>query len=92
MRIFAPRLESAAFCCADAVTDLFPDTLTDLVGRRLTRPAQVAIHLELHELIGLVRAGKVAPIPLERHPLECAHQTLLEIREGKVRGRAVLCS
>lgn len=47
---------------------------------------------ELHELIGLVRAGKVAPIPLERHPLDCANQTLLEIRDGKVRGRAVLCS
>ena len=47
---------------------------------------------ELHELIGLVRAGKVDPIPLERHPLNCAHQTLMGIREGKVLGRAVLCS
>lgn len=47
---------------------------------------------EFHELIALVREGKVAPIPLQRQPLGCAHATLLELREGKVRGRAVLCS
>lgn len=45
---------------------------------------------ELQELMELVRAGKVKPIPVTRYPLEEADRVLTSLMEGKVVGRAVL--
>jgi alcohol dehydrogenase, propanol-preferring len=47
---------------------------------------------ELRELIGIVRAGRLAPMPVTCYPMDDA-QTLLErLRTGEVVGRAVLLS
>ena len=46
---------------------------------------------ETRELIELVRAGKLAKIPLTRLPLEQANDALVGLREGRFVGRAVLC-
>jgi len=45
---------------------------------------------ELQELMALVRADKIAPIPVTRYPLPEADAVLTSLREGKVVGRAVL--
>ena len=46
---------------------------------------------ECRELIDLVRAGRIEPIPVTRIPLDRANETLMDLRDGKVAGRAVLC-
>ena len=38
----------------------------------------------------LVRAGKIAPIPVEMRPLDQADKTLNQLREGTIVGRVVL--
>lgn len=45
---------------------------------------------EMEELMGLVRAGQVKSIPVESRPLDQAHHTLVELRDGKIVGRVVL--
>ncbi|MGA0597897.1 alcohol dehydrogenase [Enterovirga sp. CN4-39] len=45
---------------------------------------------ELTELMALVRAGKVPPIPVTRMPLSAANDALTMLRDGKVVGRTVL--
>src|SRR5690606_1677177 len=45
---------------------------------------------ELRELMELVRAGRVPPIPVTRYPLPEADAVLTALRQGKVVGRAVL--
>lgn len=45
---------------------------------------------EAHEMLDLVRAGKVAPIPVELRPLDQANKTLDDLRGGNVIGRVVL--
>jgi alcohol dehydrogenase/propanol-preferring alcohol dehydrogenase len=45
---------------------------------------------ETQELLDLIHAKKVAPIPVTRRPLEKAYETMLDLREGKLVGRAVL--
>lgn len=45
---------------------------------------------ELRALMDLVRAGKVVPVPVERHALAEADSVLASLRGGKVVGRAVL--
>jgi D-arabinose 1-dehydrogenase-like Zn-dependent alcohol dehydrogenase len=45
---------------------------------------------ETQELLDLIHAKKVAPIPVTRRPLEKAFETMLELKEGKLVGRAVL--
>ncbi|MDA8248612.1 MAG: alcohol dehydrogenase, partial [Rhodospirillales bacterium] len=45
---------------------------------------------EFVELIGLVRAGKVAAPPILRRPFSDATDALESLREGKVVGRTVL--
>jgi D-arabinose 1-dehydrogenase-like Zn-dependent alcohol dehydrogenase len=45
---------------------------------------------ELKELMTLVTAGKVPPIPVTRHPLHEASATLEKLHRGEVIGRAVL--
>jgi D-arabinose 1-dehydrogenase-like Zn-dependent alcohol dehydrogenase len=46
---------------------------------------------DLRELLALVRAGKVPPIPLEARPADQASAALSDLKSGgKVRGRVVL--
>jgi len=45
---------------------------------------------ELQELMALVRAGKVPPIPVTRYPMPEADAVLTSLRAGKIVGRAVL--
>ena len=45
---------------------------------------------ELKELMELVRAGKVPPMPVHRYALDQADSVLASLRAGKVVGRAVL--
>ncbi len=45
---------------------------------------------ETNEMMELVRAGKVDPIPYSKRPLSAASQTLDDLREGKITGRVVL--
>lgn len=45
---------------------------------------------ELQELLELVKAGQVKPIPVSTHPLEKASEVLEALHQGKVIGRAVL--
>lgn len=45
---------------------------------------------EMGELMALVRAGAVAPIPLSPRPLERAEATLGDLEAGRIVGRAVL--
>ncbi|MCP3407604.1 alcohol dehydrogenase [Bradyrhizobium sp. CCGB01] len=44
---------------------------------------------DLIELMGLVRTG-VDPMPIVTRPLESAHETLSDLKEGRIVGRAVL--
>ena len=41
-------------------------------------------------MMELVRAGKIAPIPVETRPLDQAERTLNQLREGTIVGRVVL--
>ncbi len=45
---------------------------------------------EAREMIDLVKAGKVAAIPVEKRPLDQTSKTLDDLREGKVVGRVVI--
>jgi D-arabinose 1-dehydrogenase-like Zn-dependent alcohol dehydrogenase len=45
---------------------------------------------ETREMMELVRAGKIKPIPIETRPLNQADATLNQLREGKIVGRVVL--
>jgi propanol-preferring alcohol dehydrogenase len=45
---------------------------------------------ETQELLDLVRARKVAPIPVTPMPLAQANQALTDLKNGKLVGRAVL--
>jgi D-arabinose 1-dehydrogenase-like Zn-dependent alcohol dehydrogenase len=45
---------------------------------------------EAREMLDLVKAGKVAPIPVELRPLDQAGRTLDDLREGKIVGRVVV--
>ncbi len=45
---------------------------------------------QMRELMTLVRAGKVAPLPLESRPLAQAQQALEDLRKGRILGRVTL--
>ena len=45
---------------------------------------------ETQELLDLVRAKKIAPIPVTPLPLPQANAALLDLQKGKLVGRAVL--
>ncbi|MEZ5939595.1 MAG: alcohol dehydrogenase [Hyphomonadaceae bacterium] len=45
---------------------------------------------ETKEMMALVQAGKIKPIPIEERPLDQADKTLNQLREGSVVGRVVL--
>jgi D-arabinose 1-dehydrogenase-like Zn-dependent alcohol dehydrogenase len=45
---------------------------------------------EAEEMMGMVRAGKVDPIPVQTRPLSDATKTLDDLRNGRITGRVVL--
>jgi D-arabinose 1-dehydrogenase-like Zn-dependent alcohol dehydrogenase len=45
---------------------------------------------ETHEMLALVKAGRIDPIPVTRRKLSEATKTLDDLREGKILGRVVL--
>jgi D-arabinose 1-dehydrogenase-like Zn-dependent alcohol dehydrogenase len=45
---------------------------------------------EMHELMALVKAGKVSPVPTTERPLSKAPQAIADLRAGKTVGRYVL--
>jgi D-arabinose 1-dehydrogenase-like Zn-dependent alcohol dehydrogenase len=45
---------------------------------------------EAQEMMELVRAGKIDPIPVKEAPLSAANDVLTDLREGRVVGRVVL--
>ncbi len=45
---------------------------------------------EMHELMALVKAGKVAPMPVATRPLDRVNDTLEDLKAGRVVGRVVL--
>jgi len=45
---------------------------------------------DMHELMELVRSGKIDPIPVEKRPASEANQTLEDLKNGKILGRAAL--
>jgi len=45
---------------------------------------------EAQEMLALVKAGKVAPIPVELRPLEKTSQSLDDLRRGLIVGRVVI--
>lgn len=63
---------------------LFPLRALSIVG------TFVGTLAEAEEMMQLVRAGKVDPIPLEKRPLSLAGKTLDDLRAGRVTGRVVL--
>ena len=42
------------------------------------------------DMMALVHAGKVNPIPIQTRPLDGAEQTLNDLRDGRLLGRVVL--
>jgi D-arabinose 1-dehydrogenase-like Zn-dependent alcohol dehydrogenase len=68
-----------------------PLSLASMPMRMLTIEGSYVGNLdELHELMALVRNGKVQPIPYSTRPLEAANDVLDELKAGKVVGRVVL--
>jgi D-arabinose 1-dehydrogenase-like Zn-dependent alcohol dehydrogenase len=45
---------------------------------------------EAREMLDLVKAGKVAPIPVQTRPLDQTSRSLDDLREGKIVGRVVI--
>ena len=45
---------------------------------------------EMLELIELVKAGNIPPIPIETRPLNRANEALTDLKKGDVSGRVVL--
>ncbi|MCE2510198.1 MAG: alcohol dehydrogenase catalytic domain-containing protein [Alphaproteobacteria bacterium] len=63
---------------------MFPLRAISLIG------SYVGSLAEAQEMLALVRAGQVSPIPLESRPLDQANRTLDDLRAGRVVGRVVL--
>jgi D-arabinose 1-dehydrogenase-like Zn-dependent alcohol dehydrogenase len=63
---------------------MFPLRALTIMGSYVGSPQ------EAREMLALVKAGKVAPIPMELRPLTAAGRTLDDLRQGKVVGRVVL--
>lgn len=63
---------------------LFPLRALSIIG------SYVGSLPEAQEMMAIVRAGKVDPIPYATRPLAQAGQTLSDLREGKITGRVVL--
>jgi len=68
-----------------------PLSLASMPMRMLTIEGSYVGNLEeLHELMALVRNGKIQPMPYSTRPLEAANDVLEELKAGKIVGRVVL--
>jgi propanol-preferring alcohol dehydrogenase len=65
-------------------------TLTLPVRNMTVRGSYVGNLTEMHELLDLVRGGKVTPIPVEKRSMSCVTETLHDLNEGRILGRVVL--
>lgn len=63
---------------------LFPFRAFSIAG------SMVATLAETQEMMEIVRAGKVDPIPVQTRPLSAANSTLDDLRAGRIVGRVVL--
>jgi D-arabinose 1-dehydrogenase-like Zn-dependent alcohol dehydrogenase len=63
---------------------MFPLRALTIMGSYVGSPS------EANEMIALVKAGKVAPIPFELRPLDQTSRTLDDLREGRIVGRVVV--
>jgi alcohol dehydrogenase/propanol-preferring alcohol dehydrogenase len=71
--------------------DALPLPLATLPLKMMTlRGSYVGTLDDLKELVGLVKAGKVKPVPITRRPLSEAPQAIADLRAGKAVGRFVL--
>jgi D-arabinose 1-dehydrogenase-like Zn-dependent alcohol dehydrogenase len=67
-----------------------PLSLVAVVQRALTiEGSSVGTVAELKEVVGLARAGKLKPIPIETRPLSEVSRTLDELKAGTISGRVV---
>lgn len=68
-----------------------PLSLASMPMRMLTIEGSYVGNLEeLHELMALVRNGKIQPMPYSTRPLEAANDVLEELKAGRIVGRVVL--
>ncbi len=65
-------------------------TLTLPVRNMTVRGSYVGNLSEMHELLDLVRGGKVTPIPVEKRSMSRVTETLHDLNEGRILGRVVL--
>jgi D-arabinose 1-dehydrogenase-like Zn-dependent alcohol dehydrogenase len=63
---------------------MFPLRALTIMGSYVGSPAEAA------EMLALVKAGKVAPIPVEMRPLAETSRSLDDLRAGRVVGRVVI--
>jgi D-arabinose 1-dehydrogenase-like Zn-dependent alcohol dehydrogenase len=63
---------------------MFPLRALTVMGSYVGSPA------EAREVVDLVKAGKIAPIPVETRPLEETSQSLDDLRAGRIVGRVVI--
>jgi D-arabinose 1-dehydrogenase-like Zn-dependent alcohol dehydrogenase len=63
---------------------MFPLRALTVMGSYVGSPA------EADEMIALVKAGRIAPIPVETRPLEATGRSLDDLRAGKIVGRVVI--
>jgi D-arabinose 1-dehydrogenase-like Zn-dependent alcohol dehydrogenase len=63
---------------------MFPLRVLTVMGSYVGSPAEAA------EMLALVKAGKVAPIPVEMRGLDQASRSLDDLRAGKIVGRVVV--
>jgi D-arabinose 1-dehydrogenase-like Zn-dependent alcohol dehydrogenase len=63
---------------------MFPLRALTIMGSYVGSPA------EAREMLDLVKAGKVAPIPVELRPLERTSNSLDDLRAGRIVGRVVI--
>lgn len=68
----------------------FPIPFFPMMSRRI-EGSFVGSPSEMQELMDLVKAGKIAPIPIDKRPLSEADAALNDLKQGKVIGRTVLC-
>ncbi len=71
--------------------DALPVSLALLPLKMLSiKGSYVGTLAEMNELMGLVREGRLTPVPVTERPLAQAPQTLQDLKEGRVLGRHVL--
>jgi alcohol dehydrogenase, propanol-preferring len=63
---------------------MFPLRALAIMGSYVGSPS------EAREMLALVKAGRIAPIPVETRPLEATSRSLDDLRAGKVVGRVVI--